>query len=238
MSLNLSKCVCIPFYRISKPILHDYSVRGVPLSGTSEVRDLGVFFTSSLSWEPHVQHICNSALQVLGFLFRASKSFTDLNVLKLLYCCLVRPHLEYNSVVWSPHQQYIKDNIEKIQRRFLRLVGVRLGFRYLDVPVQEVSRLLNLPSMESRRVSQDLLFLYKLVRGELDCPDLLERINFRVPSGTRSRALFAKTSTNTLYAANSSLFRVQRLGNTLPDHLDFFHTPPSSFRSAVRSLQS
>ena len=30
---------------------------------------------------------------------------------------MVRPHLEYACEVWSPHQEYLKDLIEAIQRR-------------------------------------------------------------------------------------------------------------------------
>ncbi|KAG8289765.1 hypothetical protein J6590_097721 [Homalodisca vitripennis] len=76
-------------------------------------------------------------------------------------------------VVTSPIYLYLRDSIERVQWRFLRLAGVRLGFRYLDVPVQEISSYLNLPSLEARRSIQDVLFLYKLAIGIIDCPDLL-----------------------------------------------------------------
>ena len=33
---------------------------------------------------------------------------------------MVRPHLEYACEVWSPHQEYLKDLIEAIQRRATR----------------------------------------------------------------------------------------------------------------------
>ena len=43
-----------------------------------------------------------------------------------LYKSLVRPHLEYCTAAWFPHYQKDKKLIEKIQRRFTRMVpGLR-----------------------------------------------------------------------------------------------------------------
>ncbi|XP_046666477.1 uncharacterized protein LOC124358227 [Homalodisca vitripennis] len=190
------------------PIIFDYSITDTPLVRVSETKDLGVIFTTNLSWEQHVMTTCSIALKILGLLFRVTKPFSDLRVLRTLYCCLIRPHLEYCCVVWSPHQLYLRDSIEMVQMRFLRLAGVRLGFRYLDVSEQEISSYLNLPSLETRRSIHDVHFLYKLVNGIIDCPDLLQKINFQIPTGTRSRVLFARTSVTTSYAANSPVIRM------------------------------
>ena len=38
------------------------------------------------------------------------------------YIALVRPHLEYSSPVWSPHQRNFNDAIEKVQKRAARWV--------------------------------------------------------------------------------------------------------------------
>ena len=39
------------------------------------------------------------------------------DVIKKLYVHLVRPHLDYASQVWSPHQAYLSDMVEAVQRR-------------------------------------------------------------------------------------------------------------------------
>ena len=62
-----------------------------------------------------------------------------------LYKSMVRPHVEYCTVAWSPH--YIKDKqlIEKIQRRFIKMIP---GFR--DKSYEEGLRILSLNTLEKK----------------------------------------------------------------------------------------
>ena len=145
--------------------------------------------------------------------------------------------MEYCSIIWSPHQNYLIKDIERVQRRFLRLVGIRMGFNYLEVPLEDVASFLALPSLESRRRSQDIIFLYKLINGTMDCPELLEKINFRISTGTRSKSLFAHPTASTSYAANSTLMRLHRQGNLLPDHIDLFSISLTALKRALKHLQ-
>ena len=45
-----------------------------------------------------------------------------------------------------------------------------------------VMKLLNLKSLESRRVRIDLLFIFKSINGITKCPQLLQLINFSAPT--------------------------------------------------------
>ena len=58
---------------------------------------------------------------ILGLLRRNIK-VASTYVKDLAYRALIRPKLEYASVVWSPWQQFLVDNIEKVQRRSARYV--------------------------------------------------------------------------------------------------------------------
>ena len=72
----------------------------------------------------------------------------------------MRPILEYNSVVWCPWPKQDIDQIEKVQRRFTKkLVGMK------DLNYDERMHRLGLPSLELRRLHQDLTFCYKVVFG-------------------------------------------------------------------------
>ena len=77
-----------------------------------------------------------------------------------LYKSMVRPHVEYCTVAWSPH--YIKDKqlIEKIQGRFVKMIP---GFR--DKSYEEGLQILCLNTLEERRNQANLIFLFKMYKG-------------------------------------------------------------------------
>ena len=66
----------------------------------------------------------------------------------------VRPHLEYDAPVWSPHRKQDLKIVEKIQRRATKLIPELKNVRYED-------RLLkpNLTTLEERRTVGDLIKL-------------------------------------------------------------------------------
>ena len=84
----------------------------------------------------------------------------------------------------------------------------------MGVPVDNISfsammDTLNLSTLEDRRWCMDIAFFTKLVCGSLDCPELLEIVNFSVPSRTlRHHVLFRMAHHHSNYRANSPLNRM------------------------------
>ncbi|KAG8261290.1 hypothetical protein J6590_076822 [Homalodisca vitripennis] len=115
-----------------------------------------------------------------------------------------------------------RTRLEALQRRFLRLIGVRLGFAYLDVPVEELSSNLNLSPLALRRDVADVVLLWKIVNGRMNCPDLLAEIDLRVPANTRSRDLLGRRYHSTNFDFNSPFARFIRLGNQVASGCDLF----------------
>ena len=64
-------------------------------------KDLGVIIDSKLTFRDHVTSKVNLANRNFGIIFR-SFTFLDTDIFLKLYKSLVRPHLEYATVVWSP----------------------------------------------------------------------------------------------------------------------------------------
>jgi len=96
-----------------------YSLNGVALTTVDEIRDLGVTFSSDLSFGRHIHMTAASALRRLGFIKRCGKHFKNADTLKLLYGTLVRTQVEYASMVWDPYQLNHNLLLERIQHRFL-----------------------------------------------------------------------------------------------------------------------
>ena len=105
----------------------------------------------------------------MNLLFRA---FISGNVLILTraYITYVRPILEYCTYIWSPFQIYLIEKIERVQRYFSRRVLRQTKLNYHDR-----LHVLNLESLELRRIKWDIKLCYKIVRGlcDLDCNDFL-----------------------------------------------------------------
>lgn len=127
LKLNLSKCHVIHFSKKRSVEVCGYSLNGVVLTRVEFTSDLGVEFCTDLSFKRHIRNVTNRATKSLGFVLRASKYFRNVSTLKLLYCSLVRPHLEYAAIVWSPYQVKYYKLLEKIQHRFLRRVSYFMG---------------------------------------------------------------------------------------------------------------
>ncbi|XP_044577157.1 uncharacterized protein LOC123260210 [Cotesia glomerata] len=140
LQLNERKCVVISFSKSSADIQYPYSINGIALNYVSSCRDLGVIFDNNFAFTNHYSTIAASALRTLGFVIRATKNFRNLEAVKMLYSALVRPKLEYASIIWSPTYKKYAHSIEKIQRKFLKYLMYKMtgnyparGAEYLDI---------------------------------------------------------------------------------------------------------
>jgi len=77
-----------------------------------------------------------------------------------LYKSLVRPHLEYCTAAWSPHYCKDKELIERVQRRFTRMIP-----DLEDLPYEQTLAKTKLWSLEHRRTRADLIVVYKIIYG-------------------------------------------------------------------------
>ncbi|XP_054281414.1 uncharacterized protein LOC128999083 [Macrosteles quadrilineatus] len=192
MELNVSKCVVMFLSRSNLVHEYDYCIDGRSLSVVEKFRDLGVITVPSLSPHDHLIHISSRVSSLLGFIHRSTRSFKSPMGLVTLYKSLARPILEYCSVVWNPYQTGHIEILNRIQTRFLKLLGLKLGFPFLDVPVAALEVHFGLQPLPLRRQVNGIVFLFKVANGIIDCPELLNEVDFHAPRGTRSRAVFRR----------------------------------------------
>ena len=96
-------------------------VDGKIITSTDKHSYLGITLHKTMQWSHHIDVICKKPSKVLNFI-RRNLSKCSIEVKSTAYFTLVRPIMEYAASVWDPHQQYLIDNIEKIQRRAARWV--------------------------------------------------------------------------------------------------------------------
>ena len=108
--------------------------------------------------ESQVDRVVKMAFGMLGFIGQniECKSW---DVLLKLYKTLVRPHLEYCVQFWSPY--YRKDiiKLERVQKRFIRMLPGLDGLSY-----KERLERLGLFSLVRRRLWGGLIEVYKIMR--------------------------------------------------------------------------
>jgi hypothetical protein len=69
----------------------------------------------------------------------------------------IRPFLEYNSIVWNPSFIFFIDLIENVQRNFSKRIP-----SLSSLPYSERLALLDLESLEWRRLRFDLIYFFKV----------------------------------------------------------------------------
>ena len=89
------------------------------------------------------------------------RSFSKLNWtgFKVLYKSLVRPILEYCSVIWFPIYKTDALEIEKVQKRATKLLH-----DLKDLPYPERLRKLNLTTLVYRRQRTDILQVFRIIK--------------------------------------------------------------------------
>ena len=102
-------------------IQRDYVMNGVRLETVEEEKDLGVIIRSDLKASSQCTQAYLKANRMLGVMNRTIQ-YKSREVMLSLYKTLVRPLLEFSTAAWSPH--YVKDRVqlERIQRRFTRMI--------------------------------------------------------------------------------------------------------------------
>lgn len=183
LQLNIDKCKVMTYTKKQNTIEYNYTVNNVILQRCSVYSDLGIIFDCKLSFSDHIGNMISKAYKMYGFIYRNCKDFTDVNCLTLLFNSFVRSRLEYGSLIWCPTYVTYINNIERVQRRFLKYLmyttdGIypARGYNYDDMLTR-----FNYVSLRSRRNISNIKFLYNLLTNKIDCTFLLNKISFNVP---------------------------------------------------------
>ena len=177
MQLNVKKCNVITFSKLNHTIVNQYKIGNDTLERINLVRDLGVLFDDKLHFHHHIDKICNSSMSMLGFIKRRTYEFNDPYVTRTLYLSLVRPLLENACTVWSPCYDTYSNRIESVQKQFMLFSLRNLGWSSYRLPRYENRLfLLNLITLKARRELFDCMYIFDLLRNNIDCNVLSDKI--------------------------------------------------------------
>ena len=160
MRFNAKKCYIMS---INCKSTHYYTLCDHILKQVEENPYLGLTLTESLKWSSHITKITKKATTTLNFLRRNLKNFPQ-ECRKTAYISLVRSILDYGSIVWDPYLKQDIEKLERVQKQAARFITGDYRTRE-EGCVTGMLQSLELSSLENRRSSNRLIFMYKVVEG-------------------------------------------------------------------------
>lgn len=238
LELNISKCSVMTYTLKSNYICHQYYILNQSLNRSHVIKDLGVIFDPKLSFELHIRKKVNEAIRLLGFIKRSATHFKNIETVKHLFNTLIRPKLEYGSVVWNPFHQNKINYIERVQKKFVKYIARKFdGIDTLLLSYQPLLNQYEIISLKARRQFIDLLYIYKILNGMESNPTILGRLYFQVGSlGTRSKLLFYQPVSRVDVTLHSTIVRLTSLLNKSIDQLDPFYDKFTVYRRKCLNL--
>ena len=127
-----------------------------------------------MDWGQHVSEISSKATKTLGFL-RRILAFAPRRTKEIAYKTLVRPKLEYEAPIWSPHSKLQNNQIEKVQRTAACWTCRRWpNTSSVGVMLDE----LEWPSLEVRRDQSSLFLIHMIHCGAV----FIEKYKYMTPA--------------------------------------------------------
>lgn len=243
MSLNINKCHHMHFTRSTiAQSSNSYFINDQKLQNVEKVKDLGVIIDPKLNFDTHILTTVSKCLKLLGFVIRNSKDFKHPETKIKLFETLVRPVIEYCSLVWNPQYEVYSKRIESIQRRFLYHLSYKDHLAKKLPSYNNRLKHYKLTSLSNRRKEIDLVFLYKIFNGVVDCIDLTSSLYIVAPSRlprVKAYNLFSLPYSRTNLGKNSVLSRLCKQYNVFSkmSALDLSDTLPK-FRKQLKELLS
>ena len=207
------------------------------MARVTEVKDLGVYIDSGLTFRSHINKICKKEYRNLGFLLRTVRNFSNPCAIVTLYNALVRSQLENNAIIWSPHEIKYSLMLERIQNKFIRYLYMKYygvyPFYPLLYPTLFILGMVGYNELRVRRELALLLYLFKVLRGNIHNPQILERFHFNVPNKyiyrRKNPQLLRLPRARTNLLQRAPLSRAYSTLNQVADTIDIFFCTLSEF---------
>ena len=93
LQFNETKCKAQSITRKTNPIPTTYSITDSALIPIKHERDLGVWISSDLTFNKHINEQCTQAKKMLGYIRRNTRTINSVKTRRTIYLTLVRSHL-------------------------------------------------------------------------------------------------------------------------------------------------
>ena len=230
LKINPTKSEHIQFTSRTQPQTQNtYKIDNQTIQRTKAVRDLGICLTEDLKWSVQTSKVHSKAIPIMYTILRSFRTQNP-NTYTTLYKTYVRPIIEYNCSIWNPNQ-YIKyqtpinlsdiRRIESVQTKFTRLLCQKLNINYDNY--QHRLNILQMETLESRRLKADLILVYKFQNNliDLNMDEFFTKSNLNTKYTLRRHENYLQIPSlcNTTIRRNFFSNRIVKVWNHLPKEL-------------------
>ena len=223
MQLNADKFECIRYGTrcdISSETQYKSS-SGCMIQEKSRIKDLGVTMSNTGHFKEHIQLVTAEARKQCSWILR---TFTtrEPSLMLTLWKSLIQSRLEYCSQLWCPIKTGEIQNIEMVQRSFIRKISGCGQLNYW-----EQLRFLKLFSLERRRERYRIIYIWRILENQvpnISTADGVQKISAKWHMRRGRECTIPRVSRNASNIVQSLAYASlpvhgQRLFNTLPAEL-------------------
>ena len=203
---------------------------GQPIKHVEAVKDLGVMFKNSGTFETEIDHVTSKSRRQASWVMRVFKT-RDIRPMMTLFKALILPHLEYCCQLWCPVSLGNIRKLEAIQRSFTSRIPEVSHLNYW-----QRLKALKLYSLERRRERYIMIYVYKIINNLVPNYES-EKFCFRTLESDRRGKLckvppLISQATGRVKTIIESSFAVRgpKLFNCLPADLRNFEGSVDSFK--------
>jgi hypothetical protein len=207
LSVNISKTsymVMSPSSRKCNLIDCKVQLGGQYIDRVNHTTFLGVIIEDTLTWNLHVNNICNKVSKSMGILYRARQVLYGQTLLTL-YNALIKPHFMYCITVWGNTCKTYLHKLHLMQKKIIRIISYS-QFHAHTAPLLQKFDILNIYQLNQYFVG---LFIYRSLHHELAtslCNMFVRNVNARNSFNLRSKYYKKKISQQSIKIAGPKIW--------------------------------
>ena len=202
--------------KLKQTVLPPVTMNNVVIERVTEIRNLGVTFDETLSWEKHINNIVSKAYGKLRQAYRHIR-FLSIESRKTIVESYVLSQFNYCDVILQNITKELSDKIQKVKNACIRFIYNLKKYDHLTLHSNKLHTL----NMENRRLLHSLTIVHNIVNKR--APNyLVNRIIFNRNvhnHNTRNRDFIVVARSRTNYGQNSFFNRICKLYNDLTKKL-------------------
>ena len=199
-----------------------------PIERKLHVKNLGVIFDDTLSWDKHINKCIGKAYGKFKQAFRFKKFLSEKAKLNISETYILS-QFNYCDALFLNASKTLKNKIQKVQNSCLRFALDLRKYDHITIHMQK----LNLLNMDKRRSLHSLTLMHKIVK-QIAPSYLCKRIKRHVDIHnyqTRNRLGLAIVNIKTAKKSNSFFGSTQKLYNTVSNNANLSALSTNAFKT-------